>query len=121
MHRKRRHGRRLPESLVAHWTFDGDGGAWLESDQGVHTLTLSPGAQDAEMRYSKSRINGKGNSIYLNGSQFAKYTGSIIDPLFPGSQPSPEFTGFTVSALLSMESLGMDDAGASSDRVWPIV
>lgn len=102
-----------PDSLVAHWTFDGDAGAWLESDKGVHTLTLSPGAQDSDMRYSKARINGNGNSLSLNGSQFAMYAGSNID--------AAAASGFTVSAYISMEWLGLDDAGAPSTRVMPIV
>ncbi len=111
-----------PDSLVAHWTFDGDGDAWLDSEKGEHTLTLSPGADAATMRYGKTRINGKGSSIALNGSQFAKYTGSIIDPLFPLSQPSPETNGFTISAFISIDSNSLNDAGTSSSaRVWPIV
>ena len=115
-----------PSSLVAHWTFDGDGGAWLESVQGAHTypLTLSPGAQDADMRYSKARINGEGNSLRLNGNQYATYAGTIIDPLFPGSRPELVTTadsGFTISAYISMESLQLDDAGAASTHVMPIV
>jgi len=113
-----------PSSLVTHWTFDGDGGSWLESDLGEHTLTLSPGAQDTDTRYSKTRINGKGNSLYLHGSQFAQYTGSNTDPLFAGSQPakeSPTETGFTVSAYVSMESLESDDAGTQTTHVMPIV
>jgi hypothetical protein len=113
-----------PSSLVAHWTFDGEGETWLDSDQGEHPLTLSPGAQDEDMRYSKTRINGKGNSLYLNGSQFAKYTGSVIDPLFPGSQPSQSSaadSGFTISAYVSIESLESGDAGTQSTHVMPVV
>ena len=112
----------IPSSLAAHFTFDGDGDAWLDSDVGRYSLQVNPSDQSEQVRYGAARINGKGSSLSLDGTQFAEYVGVEEDRLFPAAQTSQADTGFTVVANFSPEPEWIEPyTGARSTHVRPIV
>jgi hypothetical protein len=112
----------FPDSLVAYFSFNGEGDKWLRADIGQYTLQGYPSSQAAHMRDDTTRVNGQGNSLDFDGTQSIAYAGRKGDRLFPGAESSGATPGFTIIAWFSAEpELPVGDKGSEATRVMPIV
>jgi hypothetical protein len=104
---------------VAHWTFNdtidaSTSSAWLDLQ---HQLELTPKGDPTDASapsLSTVRLNGEGQSVYLDGHQYAQHVKAANDdPLFPEE--------FTISAWLALPPFGLDASASPLPVIWPIV